>query len=123
MEKLIYQKYKGLENIITIDLHNGYTIIAISVWNKANHNYNAELYLKDNLINNWLLIDNADNLIFNANYKTINSALLKQVAIFLKEGFFNHYIKRYEYEQQCFEKGNELFETEYCLKLSDKERE
>lgn len=112
MEKLIYKKYKGLENIITIDLHNGYTIIAISSWNKESHHYNADLYLKDNLINNWLLIENVENLIINANYKTIHSALLKQVASFLKEGFFERYIKRYEYEQKCFEKGNELLEKE-----------
>ena len=32
--RLKYEKYKGLDNIITIDLHNGFTVIAISSFNE-----------------------------------------------------------------------------------------
>lgn len=31
MNKLTYKNYKNSDNILTIDLHNGYTVIAIIV--------------------------------------------------------------------------------------------
>ena len=39
MQKLTYKEYKGCKDILTIDLHNSYTIIAIKIWNKDNQNY------------------------------------------------------------------------------------
>ena len=48
--RLKYEKYKGLDNIITINLHNGFTVIAISSFNEENNEYVAELHLKDNQI-------------------------------------------------------------------------
>lgn len=35
------------------------------------------------------------------------------------EKYFDKYVKRYEYELECFEIGNELFEQERVLKLND----
>lgn len=112
MNKLTYQKYRGCESIITIDLHNDYTIIAIKIWNKEKHNYTVELRIKENTVEKWMLINQAESLSFNTNYKFINSAILKKVATLLEEGFFDKYIKEYEYEQKCFHLGNEIVETE-----------
>ena len=50
-------------------------------------------------------------------YKIINRAILKHVAILLSDGFFDCYIKRYEYELKCFDIGNEIAEKE---RLGDK---
>lgn len=116
MKRLTYQKYKGSDNILTIDLHNGYTIIAIKSWNKDKQNYNVELRLKENSIGKWDLIDDAENLVINANYKTINLAILRRVSDFVKAGLIDYCIQLYEYELKCFERGNELFERERLSK-------
>lgn len=111
MKRLRYDKYNNSDNVIMIDLHNGYTVIAVSGWNPKSHDYTTSLFLKEKTVDDWKLIEEAENIKFNANYKTINSSILKRVAKYLEEGFFEHYIERYEYELKCFAKGNELFET------------
>ena len=95
-----------------IDLHNGYTVIAVIGFDIENRVYTTTLFLKDNAIDNWKLIENAENLEFHANQNTINSAILKQVSIFLEEGFFDYYIQRYEYEMKCFDIGDEIKQKE-----------
>ena len=110
--RLEYKNYRGCKDILTIDLHNCYTIIAIKIWNKENQNYTVELRLKQNTVEKWMLIDQAETLTFDVNYRTINAAILKQVAILLNEGLFDYYIEEYEYELKCFERGNELYEDE-----------
>ena len=111
MERLTYENYRGCKDILSIDLHNNYTVIAIKSWNPDEHKYTVQLMLKDNTIDKWDLIEKAESLEFNANYKTINSVILKQVATFLKECFFDYYIDRYEYELKCFDIGNEIKEN------------
>ena len=112
MQRLKYEKFNNLNDVITIDLHNGYTVIAITGFNAENRIYTTTLLLKENTIDTWKLIENAENLEFHANHNTINSAILKQVSTFLQEGFFDYYIQRYEYEMKCFDKGNSIYEKE-----------
>lgn len=112
MQKLKYEKFNNSNEVITIDLHNGYTVIAVTGFDTENRVYTTTLFLKDNTVDTWKLIENAENLEFHANQNTINSAILKQVSIFLDEGFFNYYIQRYEYEMNCFDIGNDLAESE-----------
>ena len=112
MQRLKYEKFNNSNEVITIDLHNGYTVIAVTGFDIENGIYTTTLFLKDNTIDNWKIIENAENLEFHANHNTINSAILKQVSTFLQEGFFNYYIQRYEYEMKCFDKGNSIYEKE-----------
>ena len=112
MQKLKYEKFNNSNDVIAIDLHNGYTVIAITGFNTENRVYTTTLFLKENTIDTWKLIENAENLEFHVNHNTINSAILKQVSTFLKEGFFDCYIRRYEYEMKCFDKGNGIYEKE-----------
>lgn len=112
MEKLKYERFNNSDNVVTIDLHNGYTVIAVSGWQPKDRNYITTLFLKDNSVDTWNLIEQAESLEFQASNKTINSAILKLVSTYLAEGFFDSYIDRCEYEMKCFEKGNDLFETE-----------
>ena len=112
MQRLKYEKFNNSNDVITIDLHNGYTVIAITGFNTENRVYTTTLFLKDNTVDTWKLIENAENLEFHANDKTINSAILKKVSAFLEEGFFDYYIQRYEYEMNCFDVGNDLIESE-----------
>ena len=110
MKRLKYEKYRNSNEIITIDLYNGYTVIAISTG--ENGPYITTLFLKDNTIDTWKLIEKADKLVFHANNNTINSAILKKVSSFLEEGFFDYYIQRYEYEMKCFDIGDEIKQKE-----------
>ena len=112
MQRLKYEKFNNSNDVITIDLHNGYTVIAITGFNTENRVYTTTLFLKENTIDTWKLIENAENLEFHVNHNIINSAILKQVSTFLQEGFFNYYIQRYEYEMKCFDKGNSIYEKE-----------
>ena len=112
MQRLKYEKFNNSNDVITIDLHNGYTVIAITGFNAENRVYTTTLFLKENTIDTWKLIENAENLEFHANHNAINSAILKQVSTFLQEGFFNYYIQIYEYEMKCLDKGNSIYEKE-----------
>ena len=112
MQRLKYEKFNNSNEVITINLHNGYSVIAVTGFDTENGVYATTLFLKDNTIDTWKLIENAENLEFHVNHNTINSAILKQVSTFLKEGFFNYYIQRYEYEMKCFDKGNSIYEKE-----------
>ena len=112
MQKLKYEKINNSNEVITIDLHNGYSVIAITGFDAENKVYITTLFLKDNTIDTWKLIEKADKLVFHANNNTINSAILKQVSTFLDEGFFDYYIQRYKYEMNCFDVGNNLAEKE-----------
>lgn len=90
-KRLKYDKYKGMDNIITIDLHNGYTTIAI-ISKDENGTYDVQLMLKENTVDKWDLIEKAEHLTFNSDDKRIYSAILKTVSTYLQEGFFNYYI-------------------------------
>lgn len=110
MQRLKYEKFNNSNEVITIDLHNGYTVIAVTGFDVESRVYTTTLFLKDNTVDTCKLIESAEKLVFHANQNTINSALLKQVSAFLQEGFFDYYIQRYEYEMKCFDVGNEIAE-------------
>jgi hypothetical protein len=110
MERLRYEKYNGLNSMIIIDLHNGYSVVAANGWNKKERNYKVSLFLKDNEVDTLNLIEEAKAVEIRADYKTINSAILRHVSELLESGFFQTYIERAEYEQKCFDIGNMVIE-------------
>lgn len=112
MEKLTYREYRDCEHIIEINLHNGFSIIAIKIWNHEKKNYTVELRLTDNAIPKWELMDDYQSIEINTNYKFINSAILKEIATINENGGFEKEIKRFNYETKCFERGNDIFESE-----------
>lgn len=112
MKRLTYEKINNSNDVVKIDLHNGYTVIAISGWNPVKKCYTTTLSLKHNSVDTTTLIEKAESLEFYTNAKTINSAILKKVSTYLNEGFFDHYIERYKYEMHCFDLGNEIIESE-----------
>lgn len=115
-KRLKYNKYRGMDNIITIDLHNGYTTIVI-IGKNENDTFDVQLMLKENTIDKWDLIEKAEHIVIHSNEERIYSAILKIVGTYLQESFFDYYINRYEYEQKCFEIGNELAEKERLGKI------
>lgn len=111
-KRLKYEKWNGCDNVIIIDLHNEYSVIAI--WAKESDYSQTEfpitLHLKENTIDTWDLIE--DNWHFTANQKTINSAILKAVSDSLENGFFNLFIERNEYYLKCSQLGCNLLDQE-----------
>lgn len=112
MNRLKYEKYNNLDNVLMIDLHNGYSVIVLINFDREKQVYNSTLFLKANTVDDWKLIEKAENLEFNSPRNTIKSIILKHIATLLEQGFFDYYIERYEYELRCFDRGNKLFEEE-----------
>lgn len=110
-KRLKYERFMSTDNIITIDLHNGYTVIAI-IGRNDNYTYDVQLMLKENTVDTWMLIEKAEHIIIHSDENRIYSAILKTVGTYLQEGFFDYYINRYEYELKCFDLGNDIYEKE-----------
>jgi hypothetical protein len=109
-KRLKYDKINNADNIISINLNNGYEIIALT-GNINENTYTTTLFLKEHTIDNWMLIDDVEKLVFDIKPTTnINSVILKKVSDLLSENFFDYYINRYEYELKCYEKGSEIIE-------------
>lgn len=107
-KRLKYEKVNNSNDVITIDLHNGYTVMAIS--GHVEEEYTTTLSLKDNEIDTWREIE--DSITFVANYKTINSAILKHVSTLMDSGKMDEYIEILNFELECTERGIEIVEKE-----------
>lgn len=110
MQKLTYTKLSGSD--LAINLNNGFTVIAMKLFDFEKKKYKVTFYIKENSIDTIELMERQENIEFIADKKTINSIILKHVGILLQEGFFDYYMERYDYMIKCFEKGNALFEKE-----------
>lgn len=107
-KRLKYERINNSNDVISIDLHNGYTVMAIS--GHVEEEYTTTLFLKDNEIDTWREIE--DGITFVANYKTINSAILKHVSTLMNNGKMDKYIKSYAFEEECSSRGIEIVEKE-----------
>lgn len=98
-------------NVISINLKNGYSINAITKWDRDENTYRMSLYLKGDTYDVWDLIEEKENIKIHTDKKTLFSDVTKIITGYQLEGFFDNYIKRYDYMMKCFDKGNELFES------------
>lgn len=106
-KRLKYEKWNGCDNVIIIDLHNGYSVIAI--WSQNEQEFSVTLHIKENSLDRWDLI--VDDWSFTANRGTINAAILKSVADSLVDGFFEQFIERSNYYIECENVGSEIMES------------
>ena len=105
-------RYKTLGNsVISVNLNNGYSIVAISIWDRVENVYRTTLYLKGDTYDTLDLIEEKEGIVVKADMKTVKSELTKIITNLLTDGFFKHYIERYDYMMKCFDKGNEFFES------------
>lgn len=106
-KRLKYEKWNGCDNVIVIDLHNGYSVIAI--WSQDENEFPVTLHIKENSIDRWDLI--VDDWKFTATRGTINAAILRTVADSLEDGFFEPFIERCKYYIECENIGSEIKES------------
>ena len=88
--------------VLNVDLHNGYTTVAIARWNRETGTYKVTLYLKENTTEILDMIEKAENFEFNSDVKSIKVDIANYVTTLLSEGFFKYYIQRYKYLLKCF---------------------
>lgn len=107
-------KYTNIATVgISVDLHNNYSILVFANWSKENNHYEVIFYIKRNDIDLLELIEKLENVSFqNSDSKSIRTDIANYITTLLSDGFFDYYINRYEYEQKCFDKGNDIFEME-----------
>ena len=99
MGNLKYKKLNNANNVLLIDLNNGYSIIAIHGFSQELNTFSVTLYLKDNQFTTLRMIGFDEKLIFKDTYKTINNSISKAVGEMFEAGMFDEYIKQYEFEE------------------------
>lgn len=106
-------RYETEANVtVSIDLQNGYSIIAMARWDNEKKKYYTTLLLHENTVSKWDLIEEAANIEMDSDMKAIKRDMAQYVTDLLTNGFFKKYIDRYEYELKCFDKGFEIMEKE-----------
>jgi len=88
----------------------GYSVKCSYKFNEKEQKYLLSMWLTRSDIDNDFKID--------AQYipgtrGTIRENIIKIVEYALLINYFDRYIQRYEYELKCFDRGNELLETEF----------
>ena len=119
--KLRYEKVNGSNDVLSFDLHNAYKVISITGFNVEKSCYTTTLFLKADDVDEWSLIEKAENIEFNVTRNEIHIAILKLVSEYLENGFFDYYIERYAYTLKCFDKGHEYYEVKRLEELSKDE--
>lgn len=125
MKKIIKSKYKG--TTIEIKLpeecgREGYSVECTYRYDNNNEKYLLSIWLKRDDIDSKFKIQSqeVDTQYITSNKYTITRDICTLVEHASLIGFFEEYILRYEYEQKCFERGNELFEQERLNNTDDK---
>lgn len=121
---MLKSNYKG--TTIEIDLpeecgNEGYIVSCTYRFDKHKDKYLLSMWLRHKDIRNGfnLAPQEVDTQYITSSRDTITKDISTIVMNASLNGFFEHYIKRYEYEQKCFERGNELYEKESLLTYID----
>lgn len=107
-------KYKNIATVvISVDLHNDYSIVAFANWNKELNLYESSLYIKRDDIDILELIESCERIqLENSDSKSIRTDIATWITDLNNRKFFDYYINRFEYEQVCSYKGFEFVEKE-----------
>lgn len=104
-------KYENVGNVgIFVNINDDYDVYAIGNCNKEECTYT--LYLKRKDIGMLSVIEKQENINIKSSYKTVKTDLLKIISKLHKDNFFNYYINRFEYEQKCFDYGDDYYNKE-----------
>lgn len=104
-------KYTNVPTI-EFDLENGYFLKIDFTENKSTNDYHIEGYIRSKDVRLWSYVTGLYNDHFESDKETVKTNIAKYITVLLNIGYFNDYIEQYEYEQKCFNAGNELFEAQ-----------
>lgn len=103
-------------NTISIDITDEYSVIAMINWNRDTSDYNISFYIKKNNIEILDFILSKENMFQGSDIKSIKHDVVRYVETNFKKGTFDKYIDRYEYMLDCFDVGNDYFESKELTK-------
>lgn len=111
-------RYENEANtVISVPINDSYKIYALPLWDKSEKLYHTRLYLVRKDIGNLVPIMEHENIEIKSDIKTVKIDLARYISNLNSKGSFKDYIQRYEYEQKCFDRGNESFEQERLGKV------
>ena len=110
MEKLYYKKMNNSNNVLIIDLHNGFSIMSVSGFDSETGKCKISLFIGQNGIDTWSLIEKADGIEIDTHGNSLNMSILKLVSSYLESGFFDYYMKRYQFMVACVDSFYNLLE-------------
>ena len=98
--------------------HDGYIADCVYSYDKEKEKYALSMWLRKSGIDDRFKIDSQeiDTQYISGTRENIRENICRIVEYACLSGFFDEYIKRFEYTYKCFDRGNELFESE---RLSD----
>lgn len=102
-------RYENFANIgISTDLHNGYSVVGLALWDKETENYSVDYFIKDNQINNMDLMEDHSSIPVISDAREIRNKMNEYINENFTTGKFDYYIQRYKYEKECFDYGDDL---------------
>ena len=102
-------RYKNVPSL-EFDLMNGY-LVKVDFVQNLDGTYHLEGYIRDENIKLWSVMSDFENEAFSAPKETVKGEIAKLVTALLTDGYFKKYIDQYEYEQKCFNAGNDMMEN------------
>lgn len=92
----------------------GYSVKCTYKYNMVKEKYRLSMWLKRDDIDDDFKIDSQeiDTQYISGTSETIIDNICRIVEQASLSGYFNHYIERFKYTYDCFERGNELLEQE-----------
>ena len=121
MQKIIKEGYTIRIKLPTVCGYEGYSVKCTYKYNSRKEKYRLSMWLKRDDIDDDFKIDSQeiDTQDIPGTKETIEDNICRIVEQASLSGYFDYYIKRFEYTYHCFERGDELFETERLVKLND----
>ena len=95
--------------------YEGYSVKCTYKYNKQKEKYSLSMWLQRDDISDDFKIDSQeiDTQLIPGTRETIEDNIIRIVEQASLSGYFDHYIERFKYTYDCFERGNDMFEQEH----------
>lgn len=116
LRKLMKPRYKGQTIEINVSKwgYENYIVECAYHFDKHEGKYSLSMWLNRNDMEDRMRLSSkkVDTQYLSGTKETIIENICRVVHQACISGYFDYFIERYEYELNCFERGNELFEIE-----------
>lgn len=103
-------RYENGGNTIFVKLpHTDYTVMMMANWVDADKEYSCKTYISRNDTENFSVVE--ENIKISSDIKTIKIKMASYITDRFNKGNYNRFIEIYEYENKCFEIGNDIMES------------